>query len=118
MVFAEVWTSVRDTFAEAQRGYPRLQSFNMQLNSILLILLSLALSSSTRQAMTNITIFSPPSDYLIPRVLYARTVQLEDGTLLATWENYSSEPPKVFFPIYRSTDNGASWKHISNVTDT
>lgn len=64
-------------------------------------------------------LYVPPSDYTDPRVLYARTVELDfsDNTLLATWENYSPEPPPVYFPIYRSTDHGTSWTHISNVTD-
>lgn len=30
-------------------------------------------------------IFVPPDDYNIPKTLYGRTVQLADGTLLATW---------------------------------
>ena len=90
----------------------------MPFNIFSLVWLSLALSSFAQRTVTNVTVFSPPSDYLIPRVLYARTVQLEDGSLLATWENYSPEPPKVYFPIYHSTDKGATWKHISNVTDT
>lgn len=30
-------------------------------------------------------IYVPPSDYNIPKTLYGRTVQLADGTLLATW---------------------------------
>lgn len=30
-------------------------------------------------------VFVPPADYFIPKVLYGRTVQLADGTLLATW---------------------------------
>lgn len=64
-----------------------------------------------------VTIFSPPADYNIPRVLYARSVLLDNGDLLATWENYSPEPPLVYFPIYKSSDHGKSWKHISNVTD-
>lgn len=64
-------------------------------------------------------LFVPPSDYTDPRVLYARTAELafSQNTLLATWENYSPEPPPVYFPIYRSTDHGVSWTHISNVTD-
>lgn len=81
------------------------------------------------------TIFVPDANYTDPRVLYARTVELDDGVLLATWvynyflflngiglilsqENYSPEPPKVYFPIYRSADGGASWKEISRVQDT
>lgn len=64
-------------------------------------------------------LYVPPSDYTDPRVLYARTVELahSSNTLLATWENYSPEPPLVYFPIWQSTDHGATWTHISNVTD-
>jgi hypothetical protein len=62
-------------------------------------------------------IFVPPTNYTDPRVLYARTVELSDGTLLATWENYSPEPPPVYFPIFESKDSGVSWKMISKVTD-
>ena len=66
---------------------------------------------------SNVTVFVPPSNYTDPRVLYARTVELEDGVLLATWENYSPEPPPVYFPIFRSVDGGETWKEISKVTD-
>jgi hypothetical protein len=67
-----------------------------------------------------VTIYSPPSSYKIPRVLYARTMLLTQqdehkGTILATWENYSSEPP--YFPIYKSTDRGRTWSEISKVKD-
>jgi hypothetical protein len=65
----------------------------------------------------NRVIFTPPANYTDPRVLYARTVELTDGTLLATWENYSPEPPLVYLPIYRSCDHGASWKPFSQVHD-
>lgn len=50
-------------------------------------------------------------------MLYARTVELDGGVLLATWENYSPEPPLVYFPIYKSVDGGETWKEISRVTD-
>lgn len=64
-------------------------------------------------------LYTPPADYTDPRTLYARTVELTqaDNALLATWENYSPEPRLVHFPIYRSTDHGASWTPLSNVTD-
>ncbi|KAI0130566.1 BNR/Asp-box repeat protein [Xylariales sp. AK1849] len=62
-------------------------------------------------------IFHPPSNYTDPQVLYARSVQLYDGRLLATWENYSPEPPLVYFPIYESLDDGASWHELSKVED-
>ncbi|KAG5927761.1 hypothetical protein E4U42_001808 [Claviceps africana] len=68
-------------------------------------------------AITLQTIYQPPSNYRTPRTLYGRTAQLPDGTLLATWENYSPEPPVVEFPIYRSTDKGATWAPFSTVTD-
>jgi hypothetical protein len=63
-------------------------------------------------------IFTPPSNNTDPRVLYARSAQFEDGTLVATWENYTPEPPPVYFPIYKSTDGGLNWKEISRVQDT
>jgi hypothetical protein len=66
---------------------------------------------------SNVNIFSPPSNYRVPKVLYARTVLLSNGYLLATWENYSPEPPPVYWPIYQSTDGGLSWTQISEVTD-
>lgn len=67
---------------------------------------------------SNVNVFSPPSNYRVPKVLYARTVLLSNGYLLATWENYSPEPPQVYWPIYQSTNGGLSWTQISEVTDT
>ncbi|KAK3941308.1 glycoside hydrolase family 93 protein [Diplogelasinospora grovesii] len=66
---------------------------------------------------SNKVIFTPPTNYTDPRVLYSRTVELLDGTLLATWENYSPEPPLVYFPIYQSKDAGQTWSEIGKVTD-
>ncbi|KAF9078796.1 BNR/Asp-box repeat protein [Rhodocollybia butyracea] len=81
---------------------------------------SLLPTRAADKLINNVTIFDPPSFYSIPRTLYARTVLLEtDGdeknVLLATWENYSPEPP--YFPIHRSTDGGSTWEEISRVTD-
>ncbi|KAK7745882.1 hypothetical protein SLS53_002600 [Cytospora paraplurivora] len=99
----------------------------VSLRSSLLTLpsISLALASPLGPRDDNITTFSdeviytPPSDYNTPKVLYARTAELTHSgdVLLATWENYSPEPPLVYFPIYRSDDHGLTWEHISNVTD-
>jgi len=74
--------------------------------------------SRSPNPLTNRTIFSPPSNYNIPRTLYARNEQLPNGDLLATWENYSPEPPLVYFPIYRSKNYGKTWSEISKVQDT
>jgi len=72
------------------------------------------------QTVSDLTIFSPPSNagWVDPRVLYARSIQISGGALLATWENYSPEGPKVYFPIYRSTDFGRTWAEIGRVQDT
>ncbi|KAJ9606061.1 hypothetical protein H2200_009022 [Cladophialophora chaetospira] len=74
--------------------------------------------SSSIAFFNNHTVFQSPPDYTIPGTLYARTLQLPDSSLLATWENYSPEPPPVYFPIFRSTDYGSTWTEISRVEDT
>ena len=84
---------------------------------LLLFITPFSTSLSAPQTFSNVTIFSPPSNYTDPRVLYARTVELANGDLLATWENYSPEPPLVYFPIYRSKNGGRTWHEISRVTD-
>ena len=66
----------------------------------------------------NNTLFQSPPSYTTPGTLYARTLHLPDHSLLATWENYSPEPPPVAFPIYRSTDYGLTWSQIAWVNDT
>ncbi|KAJ7867046.1 BNR/Asp-box repeat protein [Mycena leptocephala] len=92
--------------------------------SLLLLLCSVSVSALTSVTpYTGRTVFSPPSSYIVPRTLYARTLLIpQDGAdqnvLLATWENYSPEPPHVWFPIFRSVDLGQSWVPFSNVTDT
>ena len=100
--------------------------FNFCLFLLLSIFLGLQVESQS------VKVYSPPSSYKIPRVLYARALLLqhgkedtasqeskngkvEPGTILATWENYSSEPP--YFPIYKSTDKGKTWSEISRVKD-
>ncbi|KAI1102037.1 glycoside hydrolase family 93 protein [Jackrogersella minutella] len=73
--------------------------------------------SSVVKELSAVVVFTPPSTYTTPRVLYARTAQLPNNDILATWENYSPEPPPVYFPIYKSTDQGSTWTEISQVTD-
>ncbi|WP_435219186.1 RICIN domain-containing protein [Streptomyces sp. bgisy034] len=67
------------------------------------------------------TLYTPPPDALSPGTFYPRAMRLQhngsaNGTLLATFEQYRVDMP--VFPIYRSTDNGASWTKISEVADT
>ncbi|KAJ4351898.1 uncharacterized protein N0V89_007242 [Didymosphaeria variabile] len=78
------------------------------------------LASKTPTTFARRVVFEPPRDknWTDPGVLYARSAQLPNGDLLATWENYSPEPPMVYFPIYKSTDHGYTWKELSRVQDT
>ncbi|KAH8819551.1 glycoside hydrolase family 93 protein [Xylogone sp. PMI_703] len=91
-----------------------LAAFSLLLGTVISAPASFSRPFST---FSNVTVFVPPSDYTDPRVLYARTVELEGGALLATWENYSPEPPLVYFPIFKSVDGGRTWKEISKVKD-
>ncbi|KAG4435913.1 hypothetical protein IFR05_008607 [Cadophora sp. M221] len=90
---------------------------SLPLVSLLLGVVSAAPKPPPFSTFSGVTVFTPSSNYTDPRVLYARTIELEKGVLLATWENYSPEPPLVYFPIYKSVDGGESWKEISKVTD-
>ncbi|KAI5304500.1 hypothetical protein KEM56_006431 [Ascosphaera pollenicola] len=69
--------------------------------------------------IVNKTIYEPYNrkTFNDPQVLYARSVELDDGSLLATMEHYSPEPPLVYYPVFKSTDQGKSWDHVSNITD-
>ncbi|MET7655765.1 RICIN domain-containing protein [Streptomyces sp. NPDC005486] len=67
------------------------------------------------------TMYTPPSNAPSPGSFYPRAMRLQhngsaNGTLLATFEQYTSGTP--VFPIYRSTDNGNAWTKISEVADT
>jgi len=59
----------------------------------------------------NSTIFAPNFGNLYPR--YA---ELQNGNILAT--SSLSGPSPDYFPIFESTDGGANWTWISNLTDT
>jgi hypothetical protein len=91
------------------------------ITSFLLILASVQIISAdgdfvnATAALPLTTIYSPPSSYKIPRVLYARTLLTSEKTLLATWEDYGPEPP--YFPIYESKDDGSTWSEIGRVKD-
>lgn len=87
---------------------------------------------SSRQLLTNVTVFDPPDNYTVPRTLYARVRKLGcDGsnTLLATWENYlptenntapcpDNCPLNPYIPVWESSDLGETWSERSRVYDT
>lgn len=88
---------------------------HFQRSSLTWLFFSAAAAQST---FSNNVVFSPPSNYDAPKTLYARSAELTDGSILATWENYSPEPPLVHFPIYKSTDGGKTYSSFSTIEDT
>lgn len=63
-------------------------------------------------------IFDPPASWASWRSVYHRVVELDDGSLLSSWENYAPEPPLEAAPIWKSTDGGKTYRNFSQVTDT
>jgi len=64
--------------------------------------------------------YAPSRTERPPGVLYPRIIELRhsgphNGTLYATFEEYTYETPS--FPIYRSRDGGKNWALISRVQD-
>ena len=81
-------------------------------------------AASTRPAAASngTVVYSPAANNPDPGSAYPRFVRLSysgslNGTLLATFEDYQN-PTTPFFPIYRSTNNGASWSYYSQINDT
>jgi len=96
-----------------------LASFIISLSAIAVIAFGFPVPDSFNEApVVDVTIFTPPADYNIPRTLYARTLLLkESNKILATWENYSPQPPLVYYPIFESDDLGQTWHEIGQVHD-
>jgi hypothetical protein len=72
-----------------------------------------------------VTLYTPPADRPAPGTLYARAVRLRAAPhrhrqaarpLLATFEQYVAHDP--VFPIFRSNDDGRTWRQIGSVHDT
>ncbi|KAK5167504.1 uncharacterized protein LTR77_007203 [Saxophila tyrrhenica] len=86
---------------------------------------SLQTAAAQDDLLTNVTIFTPPRNYTVPRTLYARTLLLnqnckheDQNTLLATWENYLPNNNSFpYMPIYQSLDLGETWTERSRVYD-
>lgn len=106
--------------------------FSTTLLGALSVLAAPLVAAQASPLFTNITVFDPPSNYTVPRTLYARVMHLDcDGsnTLLATWENYlptdnasapcpDNCPINPYIPIYQSTDGGETWTERAKVYDT
>ncbi|GAA4484506.1 hypothetical protein GCM10023171_17470 [Microbacterium panaciterrae] len=87
-----------------------------------MIALGAAGVSASAETSAPSTVFQPSgAGYEAPGTLYSRQITLHhngdaNGTILATWENYTTSTP--YFPIYQSTNGGSSWTSLSRVTDT
>lgn len=62
-------------------------------------------------------VFYPSRDATSWRTLYARTTQLPDLSILLAWEDYDPSVKLTYWPVYKSTDGGASFKPLSRVQD-
>lgn len=101
----------------------------MALSALLGMLVSASAYAYTFSAFGPATVLTPPTSYDKPGFLYPRAIQLQyqsgtyasaNGSMLATFENYTPSSTLAYFPIYKSTDNGKTWttSPISQVTDT
>ncbi|KAH7143468.1 hypothetical protein EDB81DRAFT_842732 [Dactylonectria macrodidyma] len=89
----------------------------MKLNSAFSTCLSAALLIQPYSNFVNNVVYRPGPGHFHLQTLYARTLQLKDGSHLLTWENYGPEPSLQSFPILKSEDGGATWFNFSKVED-
>ncbi|WP_406430734.1 RICIN domain-containing protein [Streptomyces sp. NBC_00631] len=117
---SHVQTGVRSGAAPHSRPVPLLLLLLTLIAAIGTVVLPAAARAHALSRPSQ-TMYTPPSNAPAPGSLYPRAIQLQhsgsaNGTVLATFEQYTSGTP--VFPVYRSTDNGNSWTHISDVADT
>ncbi len=86
---------------------------------MLLALAGLTLQAATAQAYGPSVLVSPSGPCTRPYCFtYAKSAQLPSGRLVATYEDNNQPLNNMVFPIWASTDNGASWSRTSSVADT
>ncbi|MDP4502009.1 RICIN domain-containing protein [Nonomuraea turcica] len=96
-----------------------------RLSLLLLLLLALLIPSAPAQAVTTgngALVYSPPagSSFDPAGTTYAKVIALKNngsanGTLLVTYDQLVYVNGVQVYPIYRSTDGGTTWSHLSNV---
>jgi len=84
------------------------------------MILGFLLALGSASAFGPSTMYTSPSSDPSPGALYPRVLTLKhngtyNGRMLATFEKYVNGTPT--FPIYQSTNGGASWTQISQVAD-
>lgn len=92
----------------------------MALIKIAFAILNAALTASAVDNfpyVTNQTIWQPERH--VEQSIYPRYVELLDGTILVTSSQrlFAESDALNYFPVFASSDGGASWNWISNITD-
>lgn len=60
----------------------------------------------------------PQPGAMYPRIIRITNYKKDSGSLLSTFEQYIDINKKPSFPVYRSADDGITWKLYSRVSDT
>lgn len=82
---------------------------------------SSASSPAPFSTFTHNPVYYPLQQAPLWRVAYARAIQVQDGSLLLTWEDYpygENSTNLDTFKILRSVDGGVTWSNLSQVADT
>lgn len=61
------------------------------------------------------SVISTPGEAAYAKIICLENNGEDNGTLLVTYEQFERQEEGLVFPVYRSTDEGKSWEHISNV---
>jgi hypothetical protein len=96
--------------------------------SMMVVCFCLLFTSSIYAASNQVDIFIPDPNIVVdsndaganyPRLIRLNHSGSANGTLLATFEQSPGNTGnKPVFPIYRSTDDGKTWTHLSDIVDT
>lgn len=86
---------------------------------VLLALVGLTMMASPAQAYGPSVLVSPSGSCTRPYCFtYAKSAQLPSGRLVATYEDNNQPLTNMVFPIWTSTNSGASWSRTPSVADT
>lgn len=105
-----------------KRKIPKAGIFVMFTALILLLKVDVA-AKTVENGTTVFSVSTNDSFDAEQAITYVRIVCLKNsgsnnGTLIATCDQHTWVNGEQVWPIYRSMDNGESWSHISDVTDT
>lgn len=61
------------------------------------------------------SVISTPGEAAYGKIICLNHNGDNNGTLLVTYEQFERKENGIVFPVYRSTDEGRSWEHISDI---